>query len=83
MWNIFKKKMKNTLTYYIQSEHSDGYSEYVKFKDKNIDDIIFKFKKNIKNYNGVSIESKFNELNYPFFDLDDKHLELFKKIYYP
>ena len=83
MWNIFKKKIPNSLTFYIQSEHSDGYSEYVKFKEKNIDDIILKSKKSIKNTDnyGISIESKFNDLNYPFFDLDYNHIDLFKKLY--
>lgn len=82
MWDWFKrKKTPNELSVYRQYKYSDGYSGGTKLKKSDVQKIISLFKSNTINKNCVSIESFFNGIYYPFFDLDDKHLDLFKKVY--
>lgn len=81
MWFFRKKIIPNILSVYRQYDYSSGYSGGTKLNMEDVDKIISRFKCNTKNTNGVSIESIFNGIYYPFFDLDDKYLDLFKKVY--
>lgn len=83
--NIFKKN--NTLTFYLEEitcrYGTPSYRDENKISRKNIEKIISKFKKNIENDDQfVSIESIFNNIRYPFFDLDtNEKLMLFKQLF--
>lgn len=81
---IFFKSNKNELIYLRQYANYGSYSITEKIKCKSIDSIIKYFRKmiDIDDDSGVSIESKFNNLIYPVFDLDEKsQYELFKTLH--
>jgi len=85
-WTKFKSKFfkikKDELLFLKQYTLESGYSVVHKFTYKKIEKIIFIFKKNIRYFNDVNIESKFNKKYYPVFDLDEPgQLILFKKLY--
>jgi hypothetical protein len=81
----FTKKIElepiDSLYFYRQYTQYGTYSDNEKIKREKISQIIEKFKMMVNNDGGVCIESKFNGLIYPFFDLDEQYLDLFKKLY--
>lgn len=80
--NIEEPEVPDKLQYYKQYTYNGGYSNKEKFKKENINDILNFFRRSVTPSGGVSIESKFNDIYYSFFDLDDLNkLELFKKLY--
>lgn len=92
MWN-FKRKNKsenelvtnnNELSFQLHYKVSDGYGSCEKSKSESIDKIInlFRTANKFQKTQGLTIESKMNDLYYPMFDLDSKSkCELFKTLY--
>jgi hypothetical protein len=73
---------KDTLSFYIQYTSYGSYSNTDKIKRIDLNETLLKFRKNNTNSSNVVIESKFNNINYPFYDLDtDDNYNLFKKLY--
>lgn len=73
---------KNKLIFYREYTHYGSYHNSTRFKNEFIETILYRFKQESSPNNYISISSKFNNKNYPFFDLDsEEDLELFKKIY--
>lgn len=89
--NWFKRKKiieelsnSNELTYLRQFESWGGYSNEVKIRKENVNDIISKYKNDINQSGGVLIESKFNNIYYPVFDIDNlDNFALFRNLYSP
>lgn len=74
----------NELTFFRQYEYYGGYGTEVKIKKESLSDIIFKYKDSVKTSGGVLIESKFNNIYYPVFDIDNlDDFALFKNLYSP
>jgi len=74
--------IKDSLFFLRQYEYSHGYGTDIKYACESINTIVNKFKMNVNNKFGVSIETEFNGVNYALFDLDtQEHFELFKKLY--
>jgi len=72
------------LIFFRQYTSYGSYSNSEKFKKEKVFEILAKFRDILKPDNKVSIESKFNNLYYPIFDLDDQSkLDLFKQLYAP
>ena len=61
----------NELTFWRQYEYHGNYHDSEKMKIESIKNIILKFRDN-PNKNGVNIESIFNGIKYPVFDIDHK-----------
>lgn len=79
---FFKKEklIPNTISIYLIYKY--GNYDSTKLKKYTIEKLIDIFKIGNWHNNGIVIESKFNNIIYPVFDLDDKKkLELFYKIY--
>ncbi len=73
---------KFKLTFWRQYTYSDGYGLGNSFVKENINIILNKFKTSSDIEDILSIESIFNDIYYPFFDLDSlEKYNLFKKIY--
>lgn len=76
---FFKKK--NNLEIYREYEYHDDYNTKNKIKKSSIKDIQKRLEKDYNSVKGIFINSKFNGLYYPIFDLDDSSkLNLFQKI---
>ena len=85
-WYLINNKLfiprKNELSFFRQYIHYGDYSDNERFIKERIHKIIKKFKKDVALTDKISIESKFNNIYYAVFDLDDTNiLELFKKLY--
>jgi hypothetical protein len=73
---------KDTLSFCVQYTDYGSYSVTEKIKSINLNETLLKFRQNNSNSSNIVIESKFNNINYPFFDLDtDENYNLFKKLY--
>jgi len=75
---------KGELVFYRSYGYFGGYSTEQKFVKEFIDRIlsIWRYKTDLSKDDNVLVESKFNGVYYPFFDLDnDTNLDLFKKVY--
>lgn len=78
----FKKAEKDELSFLREYIYHGDYNEDNIWVKNDLDKIIQRFRKETFNTNRVFIESKFNNLYYPFFDLDiEEHLQLFKTLY--
>ena len=74
--------LKDSLLFIRQYKYNHTYGFDIKYTRESIETIINKYKSNIENKYGVSIESEFNGINYAVFDLDNKyHLNLFERLY--
>lgn len=74
----------NQLSFWRQYIYNDGYDEENRFTKQHIYKILDRFRKKDFIIESVSIESVFNHIYYPVFDIDDPtQLELFKKLYSP
>jgi len=87
-WNRFRGKkileseITDELRFYRQYKYYGSYSSGDRRKREKLSEIIDYFRKSIKNDCGVNIESNFNGLIYPVFDLDSQEkLDLFKNLY--
>jgi len=81
-WFNKKSYKLDNLHFHRQYSCSDPYSKRIKFKKENITEILNFFRKEISQSGGISIESKFNNVNYAVFDLDElDNLKLFRRLY--
>jgi hypothetical protein len=73
---------RDTLSFFEQYTYHGEYSNYERFRPRYLDKIFDIFRNEPSCYKSVSIESKFNKINYAVFDLDSREkYNLFKKIY--
>lgn len=83
-WQVRIKlyRTKNKLTFYIEHTHYGTYSTLSVHKKKSIYKILILFKNVVHPNNVIVILSKFNNIHYMFFDLDDDDkINLFKTLY--
>jgi len=73
---------KDTLSFFEQYIYHDSYSDEDRMRPRYLPKILDIFRRSVKCNGSVSIESRFNNINYAVFDLDNiEQLKLFKKIY--
>lgn len=78
----FKKVDKNELSFLRQYIYIGDYNEDNIWVKNDLSKILQRFRRETFNTNTIFIESKFNNLYYPFFDLDtEENLQLFKELY--
>lgn len=76
------RKIKTNEIIYFRQYLGGSYDSTNYYKITNLSKLILKFKKEPSIDDSVSISSKFNNLHYPVFDLDNKKdYELFKTLY--
>lgn len=79
---MFFKNNDNKLTFLRNYIYSSSYSTTNRYKIESLDTILKYFRKSISTNNAVTILSKFNNVNYAVFDLDDEQkLKLFIDIF--